>query len=254
MIAKAAGFQVGQPFYEKSVGHAQGIYLLKSIASDGAVLEQHTLCGPALIEAKVKVEALLSGWAPFKGELPATLVSHDGFNPHDSTHYQMELLRARAFQGLMDITAGMDKSSELIFSLYPSEVRAAKAFAKGSLHLVPATDLKGISGRKGPASVPFQVGKETVFLVEPTRPRGNNSAEWKADCVVVGYWWVSTTGEQSDANMELKTHKEKNTNNSVSVLVNKRAVKAHERLLIYQPKKATTALSQATVSKKARIS
>lgn len=258
-IVEQAGFAVGSVVYERAIG-TKGLFTLKSVTSEGAILEDYmcNIIGSPMLQAKTQLDTFLKQWAPFKGELPVALPMQPRtgcqlFTVAGSEHLRADRLKAQLLESLFEMTEAVDGSAQLSFFLFPSEVRASLSIPKGKLELVPTTDLKSISCRKGPSSIAVQVGKDTLFLIEPTRPRHKKTEEWKGDVIIAGYWWVGVTTDPAEANMAEKTHKNKDSGVNIPTLVNTQALKEHDKLLIYKAKKQIVPLSDAQVTKKARV-
>ena len=154
------------------------------------------------------------------------------------------------YQTILDLSTNPDElTTSLAFSIHPSEVRTTTKIGKGKLELFPVTDFKGMSLKRSPQSVEVASKVGSVFLVEPCRPRSAESDKWRPDVVLVPFWWVSSTSNKDDANMQEMKHIDKASGLTFPVWSNSRPLGAHEKLLMFKPKKEVVPLFSAAVSK-----
>lgn len=253
-IAKEAGFVIGKPYYNKAPGSGKELYILDAIDSTGAVLRSHDDGLSTPRDIKVDLSILLKKWAMFAGELP-TIIPADKVDERTmaaSSHFDIERQKCIAFQALTDFeTASSEKLKQLAFMLNPAELRARVHIPKGKLELAPATDFRCICSKAIPGAPVVQIGTSYCFsLTEPPRARNIKSDDWKDEVVFVPFWWVSTTSVAGDANLTPKKHVVKDAGVTFTVLVNNKAIKAHERLLIFKEKKDASSAGSSEPAKR----
>lgn len=136
-------------------------------------------------------------------------------------------------------------------SIHPAEVRTKEKVGKGKIELVPLTDMKGVVAKKTPQAVhKVQIDDDVLFVQEPSRPRTTKVADWKAEMIIAHFWWVGTTANVDEADMIEK--KVQCDGVHYTVYTNSKCISAHEKLLIYKPKKEVAPLGSASSASRKR--
>jgi len=124
--------------------------------------------------------------------------------------------------------AASDNSVE--YYLNPANVRSKLNAGKGSIKLVPATDLQRISHKSATSQIVAHGPNEAkLFLDAPLKPRSADPQEWKA-VLFSQFWWVKSTTNGGEAKMKL-TKMKLLGGWSVPVFENHKPVKANDVLL-----------------------
>ena len=123
----------------------------------------------------------------------------------------------------------------------PSEVRAKIDMKKGEFTLVPLTMLSKISAKTATAKcfVKSQSGDFAFSVDAPMRP--SQLSDWKPDVLFAAYFWLTSSTDQSEANMKVSSVVKNGY--IVPTLVNFKAVKKGDQPVIPEasepvPKKA----------------
>jgi len=243
-IAKQAGFEVGGTYYEKLSGASAGIYILKHIDATDCKLEEYSATRPSVMTVTVPYVKLVEAWAPFKGSMQQRLPVDPKFTLEESLHMSIDVSKARILIALHKHALREDVA--LDYFLFPAEVRTTSKVAKGKLALSPATDYKGISTLSRPGSVHVTVGGDNYYLTEPSKPRTLEG--FKADTLIVPYWWVLGTADEAKVNMQIKKVDDKESGMTFQLLVNTKVLQPHEALYVFKPKKEIVPLSSASSS------
>jgi len=251
-IAKEHGFIQGKRYFEKNAGHST-TYVLASFNADGAVFTSHNIWGDSIVK-KVGFEDLKSKWSEFKGEI-AAIIPTAGYLANDADHVAKELARVKVYTELMAMARDLepDHANDLRFAMFPSEVRTGASFKKGELVLLPTTVLQKISlSVIAKAAVTVDVRPYTFSIEAPAKPSTTDVSRWGKNVMISGYWWVGTTSDQSMANMVIS--KKTQASLTIPALVNSRALKIDEVLMVYKaPDKKQLAKADPPL-KKARVS
>jgi hypothetical protein len=124
----------------------------------------------------------------------------------------------------------------LVFSIWPSEVRANKAFKKGELKLVPSTDFMSKISLVQNGGVEVLCKPRAVYISGPTPcNKTADLGEWNKTTVVSAYWWVINTSEESEANMNVQVLSQDGF--AFPCLTNSKPLRLWDKLLKYQPKR-----------------
>ena len=68
-----------------------------------------------------------------------------------ASHIEVDRKKAQLFAELTTLAKTKDKyNDKLSYWLHPTEIRATDRIPKGHLELVPATDLKNVTSKRGP--------------------------------------------------------------------------------------------------------
>ena len=86
-------------------------------------------------------------------------------------------------------------------------------------------------------------------MAKPPQPSKANVADWADNDSVNPYFWITTTTEQTEANMVEKTVKHDHI--SFTILVNKRGVEKFELLQTFRPEKVHEPLAGVVAKAKA---
>ena len=90
---------------------------------------------------------------------------------------------------------------------------------------------------------------ETIefFVVPPAKPpfQADKPASFPDDATVAGFWWIGTTDNKKDANMQLSHVTKKDI--TIPVLTNSAEILPDTKLMKYKPKATVVPLSSAIV-------
>jgi hypothetical protein len=158
------------------------------------------------------------------------------------------LKRCKLFQAL---AAKAQASHAMLFCLFPLEVRAGVQIPKGKLELAPVTFLCNISSKHVTGATEAIVSGTSLWLTEPSRPRAAEASAWKHDVAFAPFWWVGTTAEQAEVNVNFKKYVKDDV--TFHVLTNTRMIKQHEKLLMLEKAKVSEEeVSIAPLAKRGR--
>ncbi len=169
--AQERGIEVGKKFYEKTVGSSHGIYTLTSMSVDGCELIEITAgrCEPKRVS--VELHSFLKFWTQYKGavveQIDAAIINDRLFE--NSQAVMLDKAKATAFLSIQSFAAELTYS--VLYYNNPSMVCAAEAVGKNELILAPVVEMRCMSAEGTQNNARVHVGKVSLFLTEPTKPR-----------------------------------------------------------------------------------
>jgi hypothetical protein len=241
-VAGAAGFVAGQLYIDKKT---KWIYRLKQVDVESTFVRE-TLWDEQK-EVQVNIVDMPKVFSRFQGQLQEKLQGWASLMVVASSRFAADELKAMAFIAIAEKAKAADaKNVPLTFCINPAEVRTTGQVPKGKLELVPATMINNMTNKKPVGAKGIEVtieGCDSVWATEPNRPRQADG--WKPDCIMVPYWWVTTTDNKDAANMSEKKVTDKTNGICFPVFINSRLIKANERLMVYKPSTSAEAGSSA---------
>ena len=239
-IALKHHFGVGKLVFEKAIGR-QTLFTINEIG-ENVKITQHTLGRCPELSVRVPIETFLKQWVLFKAEPPA-LVPTEWHESNSKYADGVDERRAKLFLAMRDHVGqhGGAIHELLSFSVRPSMVCAAVPVKKGQVCLTPAVALSNITGTKETTHIEAWVGTTPVYIKRQPQPSTEDASKWKTP--LIPYFWVDTVDDVRLANMELKYV----TVDYVKfpVLYNTKAMKAHDRLVIFKAKVKAQPLKNA---------
>lgn len=253
-VASQKGFVTGKMVFEKALGPNRGLFCIQGIDRSGVQLVEHDLGFEVPRLVTMPLEQILKHWTVFKGDLPAKLDMQlcASRTLATSEHIRLERQRAALFNIMVDMANEREAKFQVAFCVSPSEARVLHLVPKGKLELIPATDLKAISTKPSAGACEVRLNSDLFWLSEPSRPRSAQSAGWRQDSLMVPFWWVVSSNNKEEANLMEKAFTCQKHGVTFKGLVNSRALKVNERLVLYKPKKEVVSLSAASSVKRAR--
>jgi len=169
----------------------------------------------------------------FAGKAPCTIEVPTTCWPEKNQHIMDEVKKAKAFSELYDNyckEAYDAKKFKLI--MYPNQLAVTEAFKVRELKFYPLPDsLSKISGTTSTGSIMCTLSSgDTVYISKPAMPKSSDKADWGKSMSMSYFWWVGSTDEQNDANMDY--------NPKTGVMTNRKALKKDDILKVYVERKA----------------
>ena len=233
------GFACGK-FY--TIKNIRGIYELKDIGNASLSFEEYIVDGRSNRHSiEVPSHDALTAVFKYKGSLPVGLPAEiSDYMVHASNHASDEQSRAAAFVSLMSVAAdnSADNDAKLFFTIKPNEAVVQCAFKKRSLKLVPATDSvsKVQIAADDWAGATIRTDGSVFAISPPSMPKTAKPADWSIKMVVSAYWWVASTQDAAEANME--KHRLKAGNAEVDIFTNFKPLKIGEKLYVLEESSA----------------
>ena len=245
VIAAGMGIVEGVPIYERSVGPAKGLYIVKSVTAEVVNADGWNFGLHSSKTITFPVQNL-KDWTVYKAALPVALrVEPETYSPCNARVMTTESAKTLIFNYLFN-HVNAHHPTNLIFTMNPSGVMVATDVKKGELRLTPITDVAKISANASTSIAVAKVDGKPYYLSECARPRVVTVAEWPKDVMLAPFWWVSPVEKESDANMFIIGETDTATKVSIPIFVNKSALASETRLTYYKPKKAVAPLANAT--------
>ena len=173
----------------------------------------------------------------FTGKAPALLPKQMlDFFPKEQPCFKREAARCELFAHMASkCMQGYPTDGSLKFALNPTIAIASKNFKRNELKLPLGTDsLAKVSVAETKGCV--RVEMQGVFWVgQPAVPKTAIISDMNQHMVMIPFWWVSTTDNKDEANMEYKA--------STMELVNVKAVKSGDVLKKFSGKESVDGLS-----------
>lgn len=199
---------------------------------------------------QVDATALIQQWSVFKGDAPVKMV---GGQRLAAKVFELDEVKADLFKALMAAHCTNQVCLNGIqFYRRPDEARTSMKISKGQLVLAPIAPMANISCRAGVNSI--SLGKHMAadahhefFVAAPGKPPIElaDPTNFPADSTVAAFWWIGTTDQLKDANMEVSYITKKDI--EVPILTNITDLMPNVKLLKYRAKAAVVQLRGAKV-------
>jgi len=178
----------------------------------------------------------LREWKAYRGNLPA-LCPDDLVTkllPHSSTAVKNELLKAKAYAGLLDAYLQHPSAEKLlVFGTDPDAVFVCKDVKKGELQLFPCGTLSlpkdGAEPDMQCKPVCKSKGNPAVFVINPPKC-SIHQGEAKEGSIICPFFWVKA-GDAEAANMQLSSFTHESWF-SIPVLVNTKPIQKNSQLVM----------------------
>ena len=229
-IAKERGFIVGKNFNMKQNAR---IFKLMRLGDEGAVFIEEAIPVPSVTETIVPYTELRF-WSEYKGKVPEMIgeVQNRGLFMNRIT---AERLRCEVFCSLIDIGKSHKESENCIsYSLFPNTARCTEDVSKGKLTLIPSTDSPSkINLKKAGFQAEVVHGGISYQIDAPLKPTVAEQQKWPPQAMLVAYWWVQSSSDESVVNM---VEKKINVGDvAVIAYVNSKKLKAGDKLFKFKP-------------------
>ena len=255
--AKLKRLELNSLVYEASVGTAEGIYKVLAIGDAISLQLMDTLADETPEPVQIPFDAFLKSWKPFVGDLVQKLSGDWGqFYAGDPMRSSRERHRAALFLALHDMAQSVGSTLDQVYmTTCPTALRAATDIKKDKLQLVPA--IPSIANILQNDPTPQQLGHKmnyiqvqihdgtTLCIARPSQSKAALVEKWGKSDKVDPFWWVAETHVEEDVNMVLKFTKF--GGHKLPMLVNTKAVKKNQALLVYRPKNLKRKLADAIV-------
>jgi len=235
-IAQQAGFQVGDKVIEKQTAtSAETIYAIYKIEAVVALRQIHSY-SDNLKSVEVKLEDFINRWQITKHIVPMQMSG--GIQRPNSI--DIDIQRSLIYKAVCDSDKETASSLSLRFWKRPDEVRTSQRIKEGAIKLVPLVPMSNISTKNTPTMSGYSVGKHDVcgesvefFILPAARPIVDETAsEFHAESIVAAFWWVATTANKAEANMEMDVITKNGIN--VPILTNTKALEPYIKLVRYK--------------------
>jgi hypothetical protein len=249
---------VGSIYVNREKHMAGRFYKLTAMTSEQLVFQQlvtfSAIPDPVTIPYATTEEKHLRKWVAYKGSVPTELDSQEVANQYMkmTIGLQIEISKCHAFASLAMLA--IDNALEDDDLLYTSDfvVFAGKAFKKGDLKLIPATESKSkIADKSSDQSAKNAIevkGGVRLYIQSPKLPAKFRSMQLlKADSLTIVPFWLVKEESEDGGNMEYQQLKVGEF--SFTILTNSKAIKAHDKLIIAPAKLVPVLKRQKTLTK-----
>ena len=158
------------------------------------------------LSLKLDVGQFLKKFMVYPGRIQKQLHIGHLQNVMDHTSIQRQISQNKLWAAMLEKVP--NKPIEGIgFFCDPVELRATTAHKAGTLNFFPYTNLQNIrlvEGAPKESMVTIVYDKATWALSAPPTAKTVQTDKWSDDAVCVPYWWVGTTKNTDDVNMEFK--------------------------------------------------
>ena len=125
------------------------------------------------------------------------------------TLLQKDVCRSEIFLAMV-IAANVPAKTErscVDFFANPAEVRCKTVVPKRGPELFPVTDKSKIVEKTGTSNymVSAHGGAMQFYLESPAKPSTTDAATWRPTNMFCAFWWVQSSSDPKEANMELIT-------------------------------------------------
>ena len=261
-VAKKAGFEIGMSVYERldTPATIERVFDILNIDGDKVKLVGKCAFDGNHQTIEITLGSLLSKWSVTKLEAPVNLKVCDQY----PDFLAMERQKCIIYGVISDMKMSGPAGSLELWRL-PDMVRTGpKAICKDHFLLVPIIALANITAKNIAGSgLAFPIGKYDVndrkvqfYITPPPKPTFDpqNATKVSDDVILSAFFWVSTTSDKSEANLQLEEKTIKGI--TVPVLRNHVNLKPFSRLYRFvAPKaKASEVQPEPAPKKKARTS
>ena len=224
-IAQQRGYVVGKHYSMK--GNPR-IFHLEKMGASVVVFKEVLLRGePIVIEVPFDEMKL---WSEYKGNLPALITPSKAYGS-TNLKVQAEMRRCMTFATIVDAAKDYREYEEsLSYSLFPSVVCSTGEFAIGKFRLAPFTDSPSKLVPQKPGSLALVQHDGARYTIEPPpKPSVEDETKWAPTALLCGFFWVGTSTDASEVNVEIKMEKLKKI--EIALLRNIKKIEAGDRLV-----------------------
>ena len=203
-------------------------------------MNEYNIVKGSHLNITVLLAAFHKNWCEFKGDLPLKMPVPTGNTITGSDMIRMQVKQASLFEVMFAHAQNIGFEFTYFMHTNPAAIRTTCKIPTGTLQLPPFTELRNMRSTSG---VAVQFGADTFHFIEQCRPRGSDSASWRAGSIFSPDWWVGTCSDAKSANMKEKVLTVSHNDGTITFTVhtNSRILQPGEALIKLSQKRATAA-------------